>query len=97
MGLQNGEQEIIVIIFFFPEKSHQFFDVSAKEMEAFRCWSLLSAYCSASPSSSARTRCFLYIYLYLYISIYICFSFPSPSSVTVRHSWDFGVESENPE
>lgn len=30
-GLWRGEQEIIVIVIFFPEKSHQFFNLSAKE------------------------------------------------------------------
>lgn len=40
---------------------------------------------------------YISISIYIYIYIYICFSSPSLSSVTVRRSWDVGVDSENPE
>lgn len=99
-GLRRGQQGTTGIIIFFSLKNPTNSSICLQRKcscSDVGCCSWPTAW--PAPRSSARTQCFLYIYLYLYISIYIfiCFSFPSLSSVTVRRSWDVGVESENPE
>lgn len=78
-GRGKGHTGIMVVIVFFPWKVPPILQFFCKgNVGCCRCWLLLLADCSASPSSSAeRGVSCIYIYIYIYLCIY---AFPFPVS-----------------
>lgn len=98
-GLQSGGQGIIHHYHFFFLKNHTNSSI-CRQRKCRRSDVGCCYWSTARPAPAAvqgRSVSCIYIYISIYLYIYICFFFPSLSSVTVHHSWDVGVESENPE